>query len=158
MRIPLDYRDLLKVLNRHKVQYLIVGAYAVVYYAEPRYTKDLDIWVNPETKNAQRLWKALKGFGAHLKGIQPEDFTNKKLIYQIGVAPIRIDIMMGLPSIKFEIAWRRRSISSFEGIKVNILGINELIKSKQKTKRQMDIYDTRNLMQVLKIREEVFDA
>ena len=80
MRIPLDYRELLKLLNRHKAQYLIVGAYAVIYYAEPRYTKDMDIWVNPRIDNAQRVWKALKEFGAPLKGIQPEDFSDKGLV------------------------------------------------------------------------------
>lgn len=111
MLIPLDYRDLLRLLNKHKVQYLIVGAYAVIYYTEPRYTKDLDIWINPQTKNAQRVWKALKEFGAPLRGIQPEDFTFKNLVYQIGVAPIRVDIMMGITGVEFTLAWKHIEVS-----------------------------------------------
>jgi len=150
MRIPLDYRDLLKLLNRHKAQYLIVGAYAVTYYTEPRYTKDLDIWVNPQIRNAHKVWKALKEFGAPLKGIRPEDFSGKNLVYQIGVVPVRADIMMGIPGMEFGAAWRRRNITSFEGIKVNIIGINDLIKSKKKTKRRIDIIDAESLKHTLK--------
>ena len=146
MLIPLDYKDLLKLLNRHKVQYLIVGAYAVIYYAEPRYTKDMDIWVNPRIDNAQRVWKALKKFGAPLKGIQPEDFSKKGLVYQVGVAPIRVDIMMGIPGIEFAPAWKRRSFGSFEGVKVNIIGIDELIKNKKASNRKLDKVDLDSLL------------
>jgi len=148
MRIPLDYRDLLKLLNRHKVRYLIVGAYAVIYYTEPRFTKDLDIWVEPGINNAQRVWKALKDFGAPLKDIQPEDFTHKNLVYQVGIAPVRVDIMMGIPGQEFTEAWRGKSVDLFEGIKVNIMGIRELIKSKKKTKRQIDSADLKNLIYI----------
>ena len=147
MLIPLDYKDLLKLLNRHKAQYLIVGAYAVIYYAEPRYTKDMDIWVNPRIDNAQRVWKALKEFGAPLKGIEPEDFSKKTMVYQVGVAPVRVDIIMGIAGIEFAAAWERRSISSFEGVKVNIIGINELIKNKKASKRKQDKVDLDILLQ-----------
>lgn len=147
MFIPSDYKDLLKLLNRHKVQYLIVGAYAVIYYAEPRYTKDVDIWVNPEIQNAHRVWKALKEFGAPLKGIWPGDFSKKGMVYQVGVAPIRVDIMMGIPGIGFTAAWRQRSITSFEGVKVNIIGIDELIKNKKASKRKQDKVDLDILLQ-----------
>ncbi len=150
MRVPLDYKDLLKLLNKHKVKYLIVGAYAVIYYTEPRFTKDLDIWVAPQIKNAHRVWKALKEFGAPLKDIQPEDFSHKNLVYQIGMAPIRVDIMMGIPGVEFTEAWERKSGVSFEGVKVNIMGIKELIKSKKKAKRRIDAGDLESLKYVLK--------
>jgi predicted nucleotidyltransferase len=150
MRIPLDYRDLLKLLNKHRAQYLIVGAYAVIYYTEPRYTKDLDILVNPSIKNAHKVWKALKEFGAPLKGVKPQDFTREDLVYQIGVAPIRVDVMMNIPKINFSTAWKRRTISSFEGVKVNIMGVKELIDSKSKIKRHIDISDVENLKYTLK--------
>jgi len=93
MPIPSDYKELLKILNRHRVRYLIVGAYAVIHYTEPRYTKDLDIWVEPEIKNAKRVYEALKEFGAPLKDISVADFANKNLVYQIGVEPVRVDII-----------------------------------------------------------------
>lgn len=151
MQIPLDYKDLLRILNRHKVRYLIVGAYAVIYYTEPRYTKDLDIWIDPEIENAKRVFCALRGFGAPLKGIKVEDFTNKKMVYQIGVEPVRVDIIMGIPGLKFKTAWKQRRKTPFNNIKVNIIGIKELIRSKAKTKRPLDKADVESLEKRLKI-------
>jgi predicted nucleotidyltransferase len=151
MRVASDYRDLLKGLNRHKVRYLIIGAYAVIYYTEPRFTKDLDIWIEPESENADRLYKALRAFGAPLKGIASRDFTNKKLVYQIGIEPVRADIIMGIPGIGFNYAWRRKRVTSFDGIKVNIIGINELIASKRKTRRTADAVDVERLRYSLRL-------
>jgi len=105
MQIPLDYKELLKILNRHKAKYLIVGAYAVAYYAEPRYTKDIDIWIESSQNNARKVYSALKKFGAPLENITLNDFTNENLVYQVGVAPIRVDIIMGLKGLNFEKAW-----------------------------------------------------
>ncbi|MCM8779049.1 MAG: nucleotidyltransferase [Candidatus Omnitrophica bacterium] len=150
MPIPSDYRELLKTLNRHRVRYLVVGAYAVIYYTEPRYTKDLDIWIEPKRENAQKVYKALKEFGAPLKGIRVDDFTNRKLVYQIGVEPVRVDIIMGIPNLKFDLAWKQRTIAIFEGVKINILGIKELIKSKKTTKRKTDLSDVESLNYVYK--------
>lgn len=150
MLIPSDYKELLRILNKHRVEYLIVGAYAVIYYTEPRYTKDLDIWIKPERENAQRLYEALKEFGAPLKDITRKDFTNKNLVYQIGVAPVRVDIIMGCGSLEFDFNWRYRSSTKFDNIKVNIIGLRELIKSKKKTKREMDAIDVKVLEYILK--------
>jgi len=122
-----------------------VGAYAVVYYTEPRFTKDIDIWVNQDIKNAHKLCKALKEFGAPLKDISVTDFTNKKMIYQIGVAPIRIDIILGLYNLKFNSAWKNRTRTKYGGVPINVLGINELIKSKKKSKRAQDRLDLKKL-------------
>ena len=96
MDISYDYKDLFRLLNKRKVRYIVAGAYAVIYYTEPRFTKDLDIWVEPVMQNAQRLYEALKEFGAPLIDMHPKDFTDENKIYQIGIAPIRVDIMMGL--------------------------------------------------------------
>lgn len=150
MLIPLDYKDLLRILNRHRVKYLIVGAYAVIYYSEPRYTKDLDIWIKPEKKNAERAFNALKKFGAPLKGITPEDFSNKKLFYQIGVAPVRVDIIMGITGIEFDSAFRNKVSAKFDNIRINIIGLRELITSKEKTRRDMDNIDVKALRRILK--------
>ncbi len=108
MEISSDYRELFSILNIHKVKYMVIGAYAVSYYTEPRFTKDLDIWIKPELKNADKLYNALKKFGAPLKDICPKDFIDENMVYQIGVAPIRVDIMMGLPGLKFDLAWKKR--------------------------------------------------
>lgn len=150
MDISSDYRDLFRILNIHKVEYLIVGAYAVAYYTEPRFTKDLDIWVRPDIKNANRLYVALKEFGAPLKGIDLQDFTDKNMIYQIGVAPIRVDIIMGLGSIKFDLAWKNRSKSRYGDTPINIIGIKELIVSKKRSKRVQDRLDLDRLITRIK--------
>lgn len=134
MLIPSDYKELLEALNKHKVKYLIVGAYAVIYYTEPRYTKDIDLWIKPEIENAQKIFEALKEFGAPLKDIRVEDFINKNLVYQIGIEPIRVDIIVGISALDFDYAWKKRKLVDFEGIKVNMIGIKELIKTKRTTR------------------------
>lgn len=151
MLLPSDYKGLLRALNAHKVRYLIVGAYAVVYYTEPRYTKDLDIWVEPQEENAQKVYEALKKFGAPLKGISIEDFLNKNLVYQIGVEPVRIDIIMGLSNIDFSFAWKHRKVVDFEGLKINIIGVNELIQTKKDSKRDTDKRDIEALKTKLRL-------
>ncbi len=145
MDIGSDYKDLLRILNKHKVKYLIVGAYAVIYYVEPRYTKDIDIWVEPGEKNAKRVYEALKEFGAPLKGITIKNFTDKNSIYQIGIEPVRADIIMGLSNIGFNSAWKQKVVADFGEVKVNIIGRNELIRTKRMTGRTADKLDVESL-------------
>ena len=145
-----DYADLFKLFNGHRVRYLVVGAYAVIFYAEPRYTKDLDLWVEPTRENAERVWKGLLEFGAPLEGVSLEDFSNPELIYQIGVEPNRIDIMMAVPGLEFTAAWKRRVTSSYGGEVISILDLNDLIHAKETTNRESDKMDLRLLEQVKK--------
>jgi hypothetical protein len=93
VKISSDYKDLLRSLNAAGVRYLIVGGYAVMIYTEPSFTKDLDIWIDPTIDNAQALFRALSAFGAPLKGISPRDFTEPEIFYQMGVEPVRIDVL-----------------------------------------------------------------
>jgi hypothetical protein len=90
MKISSDYRDLLSIFNAAGVRYLIVGGYAVMIHTEPRFTKDLDLWVDRSSANAQALFKALAQFGAPLKGLLPADFTEPDVFYQIGMEPVRM--------------------------------------------------------------------
>lgn len=145
MDISSDYRDLFSILNTYKVRYLVVGAYATAFYTEPRFTKDLDIWVDPEIKNAKFLTEALKHFGAPLKGVSLKDFLNENLIYQIGIAPIRVDIMMGLSGLEFGRAWSSRRRSVYAGIPISILGKDELIYTKKRAGREQDLLDVKKL-------------
>ena len=153
MGISSDYKDLFSILKKYKVKYLVVGAYAVIYYTEPRFTKDLDIWIEPSLKNANNLYSALKVFGAPLKDISIKDFTNKKLIYQIGLPPVRVDIIMGLGGLDFNFAWRGRIKSKYGGVPINILGLKELIKAKRRLARKQDILDVERLT-ALKTKKE----
>lgn len=145
MPVNPDFSDLFKLLNEENVEYLIVGAHAVIFYAEPRYTKDLDVWVNPSHENAKRLWKALIRFGAPLNDIRVEDFANPDLIYQIGVAPNRIDIMMGIAGVSFEEAQRSRQKSSYGDIEIFIIGREDLIRAKKASGRDSDLLDLKRL-------------
>lgn len=145
MDISSDYRELFKILNKHKVKYLVVGAYAVIFYTEPRYTKDIDIWVEPTLKNAEKLYKALREFGAPLKNISTRDFANKKTIYQIGIAPVRIDIITSISGSIFTEAWKDRRKTKYADVSINIIGVKDLIRSKKKTRRPLDLNDIAQL-------------
>lgn len=140
-KISSDFEDLFAVLNKHRVRYLLIGAYAAIHYTVPRYTKDMDIFVDASIANARRLYKALKEFGAPLKDVSANDFTNKSTVFQIGVAPVRIDILCGLESIEFKTAWKNRLEASYGSAKINVIGIGDLIKTKQSAKRPIDTID-----------------
>lgn len=140
-----DYEDLFKTLNGYKIKYLIVGAYAVIYYTEPRYTKDLDIWIFPDLNDHQKVYDSLKKFGAPLQDIFPEDFQNRKMIYQIGVAPIRIDIKMDVEGLDFKKAWKNRKKIVFGKTPVHIVGLDDLLKAKKAMGRPQDLLDIQKL-------------
>ena len=142
-----DFKDLFRVFNEYNVRYLVVGAYAVIYYAEPRYTKDLDIWVEPSRENAGLVWKALSAFGAPLEGVTLEDFFNPELVYQIGVAPNRIDVMMNIPGVEFSSAYERKVESTYGEEPIGIIAIDDLIEAKRTVDREQDRLDVKSLEQ-----------
>lgn len=145
MSIHQDFEDLLQHLNEKNVRYLVAGAHAVAYYSEPRYTKDIDIWIDPEIENAKNVYEALKEFGAPLENLQIKDLTNKEMVFQIGIEPVRIDIMMGIPDLDFSEAWEHKEESLFGKAKVYIIGLEELIKAKKNSDRLKDKLDLENL-------------
>jgi hypothetical protein len=145
MAVNPDFRDLLKKFNEHRVEYLVIGAYALMYYTVPRYTKDIDVWVNPTRDNARRVRQALKEFGAPLKDVSERDFTDKELVYQIGIEPNRIDIMMGIGKMRFSTAWKKRRKSTYGDVRINILGKSDLIRSKMIAGRPRDLLDASEL-------------
>jgi len=144
--ISSDYEDLFKTLNAHKVKYLVVGAHAVIFYSVPRYTKDLDIWIPAALNDPKRVYEALKAFGAPLRDIAPEDFQNPKMFLQIGVAPVRVDILVGLPGVSAQEAWNHRRRSRYGKTPITILGFAELVKSKKATGRPLDKFDLAKLL------------
>lgn len=150
MEVNPDFNDLLKMLNTYGVKYLIVGAYAVIYYTEPRFTKDIDIWVEPTPENAAKVWKVLTEFGAPLEQVRLADFCNMDLIYQIGVAPNRIDIMMDVPGVEFDSAWKNRVQSSYGKESIFIMNFNDLIRAKKNAGRDQDLLDLKRLLAVKK--------
>jgi Nucleotidyl transferase of unknown function (DUF2204) len=145
MQVSRDYEDLFKILNASKIRYLVVGAYAVMAYAEPRFTKDIDVWVIPEMNDPGKVFEALRAFGAPLVGVSCEDFRDKKLIVQIGVAPVRIDIMMDIPGVSFRTAWRNRKRMRFGKTFINIMGRKDLVAAKKSAGRDQDKLDLARL-------------
>lgn len=141
-----DYKDLLSVFNAFRVRYLVVGGYAVMQYTEPRYTKDLDVWIDRSPPNARRVYRALASFGAPLKEITENDFSDRYSIVQIGMAPVRIDIIMNLPGVRFSTAWSRRKRVVVRGLSVNFISRADLIKSKKAAGRRSDLIDLDSLM------------
>lgn len=145
MDVPSDYEDLFKILNACRIKYLVVGAYAVMYYAEPRFTRDIDIWVIPQMNDVDKICEALKKFGAPLRGIKPQDFNDKRMILQIGVAPVRVDILLDIPGVSFQSAWKNKRKIRYGRTPVYILGKNDLIAAKKKAGRPQDKIDEENL-------------
>jgi hypothetical protein len=107
-----DFKELLSVFREFDVRFLVDGGYAVMCYTEPRYTKDLDLWVSTDSVNAVRVFDALKRFGAPLRGLSPNDFAQPECFYQMGIAPVRVDIMLSIPAVSFDDAWERRNVIS----------------------------------------------
>lgn len=140
-----DFRELLEVFNSEKVRYLVVGGYAMIKYTEPRYTKDLDIWVSPDAENADRVYTSLRRFGAPLTGLSPVDFSAKGFFYTMGIAPSRIDILFDLTGLDFAECWDRRIDTDLGGTAAHIISAEDLIKNKKASGRFQDLADVEKL-------------
>lgn len=150
MKAEKDYEDLLRLFNKHKVKYCIVGAYAVAFYAIPRFTKDLDIFVLADEKNGKRIVNALNEFGFAGIGLKPSDVSKKGGIIQLGYEPVRIDIVTSISGCAFDEVWKNRKIGTYGREKVFFIGIKELISNKKSMRRKQDLADLEFLRQVAK--------
>jgi len=141
MFVNSDFSDLLRIFNDNNVRYLVIGGYAVVQYAEPRYTKDLDIWISTDTANAKSVYRSLKEFGAPLTELSEADFSEEGYFYQMGVPPVRVDILMGIPGVAFEAAWEKRVEVNFDELLVSFISREDLIRAKRASGRPQDLTD-----------------
>ena len=137
------YTELLQLLNESEVEYLIVGGFAVMKYGEPRYTKDLDVWVHNSARNSARIVEALRKFGAPLDHdqITLDTFSGKQVVYQIGIAPVRIDILTEITGVEFSNAWSKRVESTFFGVPVHFISLDDLVANKRALGRSSDLRD-----------------
>ena len=142
-----DYRDILAALVAQQARFLVVGAHALAVHGYPRATVDLDIWIDPAPDNARRVWRALAEFGAPLGdlGIREEDLTRPDVVAQFGLPPNRIDILTGVSGLTFERAWSNRVDDVLEGVRVPVLGLNDLIENKRASGRDKDRGDVKGL-------------
>ena len=136
---------MLRVLSGASAEFLVVGAHAVAAHGFVRATKDIDIWIRPTAENADRVWHALVEFGAPLDQIEPRDLTVPGNVFQIGIDPIRIDILTTVEGAEFETAWRRRTSFEEQGIAVPCLGKVDLILTKRAAGRPGDLRDVEEL-------------
>ncbi len=140
-----DFKELLLAFNAHNVEYLIVGAHALAAHGHVRATKDLDLWVQPDTSNAQKVIQALSDFGAPLSGLTPDDLSRKGTIFQIGLPPIRIDIITNIDGVEFEEAWPDRLETLFGGVPAFVISRHHLIINKKNSARLQDLADVQQL-------------
>ena len=142
-----DFSDLLSTFNAFGVEYLVVGAHALAAHGRIRATKDLDVWVRPSAANAARVMRALAAFGAPLQDLSAADLAAPGLIFQIGVPPIRIDVITAIDGVEFEPAWNARSAASLGGVPVAVLSRQHLIVNKKTVGRLQDLADVEWLEQ-----------
>ncbi len=140
-----DYRDMLYALSDEKVRFLLVGAYALAAHGYPRATMDIDIWVMPSSQNAEAVIRALRRFGAPLHKLTKEDLQKDGTVFQIGVAPRRIDIITAASGLKFEEVFQNSISINIEGIEVHIPSIDDLIRNKRAIGRTKDLADVEAL-------------
>ena len=147
MQISSDFEDLLLSLNEAGARYLIIGGMALAFHDRPRTTKDLDVWVDRSPENARRVYVALGRFGAPLENLTIDDLQKPDIVYQIGVEPIRVDVLTTIPGVEFEDAWRNRLLGKYGSAEIAVIGRADLVKNKKATGRPQDLVDVTTLEQ-----------
>jgi hypothetical protein len=142
-----DFRDLFAGLNAAAAEYLLVGGYAVAFHAEPRFTKDLDVWVRATRENAERVLAALRAFGAPLQDLTAADLAGPDLVFQIGVPPNRIDILTSIDGVSFDEAWPAGVIATYGDQTLRVIGREHLIQNKRASGRPQDLLDVELLLE-----------
>jgi hypothetical protein len=151
-KVEKDYEELLKLFNKNKVRYCIVGAYAFAFYAKPRYTKDMDILIEPSITNACQIIKSLNEFGFESLRLTEKDFSRKNRIIQLGYEPLRVDILTSIQGCTFKEVWKNRRTANYGKQKAFFIGIGELINNKKASRRQQDKLDLAILLQSQKLK------
>lgn len=135
------FAEILSELSAAGVEFIVVGAFAVGAHGNPRATGDIDIWVRPTRENAERVLQALRRFGAPLFDLTIEDLMDEQTVFQIGVAPVRIDILAGIDGVAFEEAWPRRVIAELGSVRAPVLSLVDLATNKRAAGRPKDLAD-----------------
>ena len=136
-----DFKDLLRILAECNVRYLVAGGYAVIHHSQPRYTKDIDIWLDPTPENARKLMRAFRIFGIPMAGVTREDFSTPGTQFSLGLPPCEIDFLTTIPGLEFAAAWENKVISEEEDFPILYLGKSDLIRAKQTAGRLQDLAD-----------------
>lgn len=140
-----DFKEFAGLLNANGVEYLIVGGYALMVHGYPRYTGDIDFWVNPQQANVQALLAALSQFGFASVGLTEADFLKPDAVVQLGYPPARIDLMTAIDGVRFDAAFAQRVVVTIDGVELSVIGRAELIANKSSTGRLKDLSDVQAL-------------
>ena len=141
MEVQPDFRDLLELFNRHQVEFMLVGGYALAFHGAPRYTGDMDIFVHTSSTNAMRIMEALNEFGFGSAGLTPEDFQSENTLVQLGVPPVRVDIVTSLTGISWEEACSNWVRGTYGDVSVFYIGREQFISNKKAIGRHKDLAD-----------------
>ena len=141
MEVQKDFRDLLALLNDHEVQFMIVGGYALAFHGAPRFTGDIDIFIKPDAENSQRVIDALADFGFKSLDLSPNDFQTPNKVIQLGVPPVRIDLITSITGVTWEDADLSKESGSFGDVPVHYIGKTKFIDNKRSTGRKKDLAD-----------------
>jgi hypothetical protein len=152
MKLNRHFSDLLSEFNAARVRYLVVGAHVLSYYGRPRTTGDLDLWVESTPENAERVFLALQKFGAPLGGISPRDFAAPGTVFQIGVAPSRIDVLTSLTALDFSSAWKNRRRAKYGKLPIALLSERDFVRNKRSVGRPRDLADASEIDRLLRSR------
>ena len=140
-----DFNELLRAFNDHKVDYLVVGAHALAAHGHVRATKDLDVWIRPEIENAHRTVQALRSYGAPLHDLTEKDLATPGTIFQIGIPPLRIDILTKIDGVEFAAAWQDRLQANFGNESASVISLKHLIANKKASGRPQDLVDVQRI-------------
>jgi hypothetical protein len=145
MKLSNDFKEFLKLLNANKVEYLLIGGYAVGYYGYPRATADMDIWIAMNPANADKVITVLKEFGFNQPDLSPKLFIKEKQIIRMGVPPVRIEIATTISGVDFDECYAQRVTTELDGVKTNLISLSHLKKNKKASARHQDIADLEHL-------------
>ena len=145
LNLESDFLDFVNLCNEYKVQYLVIGGYAVSIHGYPRCTKDMDICIRLSNENAERMVQVMDDFGFGSLQLTKDDFLRKDFITQLGQEPVQIDILNDLDGVPFEEAWQNKKVVSLEGVRINFIGYPDLLKVKAKAGRAQDMADIKKL-------------
>ena len=145
IHLPQDFKEFLRLLNAHKVEYLLIGGYAVGYFGYPRATADMDIWIAMNPANAEKIVAALKEFGFNLPDLSAELFLKEWQIIRLGLPPVRIEISTTISGVSFDECFAEKEVVELDGEQVNLISLNHLKINKKASGRHQDLADLENL-------------
>lgn len=148
VKLPLDFKEFLNLLHIHRVNYLLVGGYAVAAHGYPRFTGDLDLWIQTSAENAENVLRVCREFGFDVANLRVELFINPKQMTRMGHPPLRIEILNSVSGLSFEHAWKNRIQDVWDGVPISMISLQDLRANKLASGRMKDLADLENLPEV----------